>query len=135
MQFSNDETQRSDMKPAFSEDLFERVLDWDNLSKAWKRVRTNKGAAGVDGMTIEDFPAWAKSGHWERVTNELTTESYVPSQVRRVEIDKPDGGQRQLGIPTVTDRAIQQAITQILTPIFDPNFSDNSFGFRPYRNG
>ncbi len=135
MQSSNDDTQRSDMKPAFSENLFERVLQRDNLSTAWKRVRANKGAAGVDGMTIEDFPAWAKSGHWERVTNELATASYVPSPVRRVEIDKPDGGKRQLGIPTVTDRVIQQPISQVLTPIFDPSFSDNSFGFRPHRNG
>ncbi len=122
------------MKPAFSENLFEYVLQRDNLSAAWKRVRANKGAAGVDGMTIEDFPAWAKSGHWERVTNELVTASYQPSPVRRVEIDKPDGGKRQLGIPTVTDRVIQQAIAQILTPIFDPTFSNNSFEFRPNRN-
>lgn len=135
MQSSNDDTQRSDMKPAFSEDLFEQMLHRDNLSAAWKRVRANKGAAGVDGMTIEDFPAWAKSGRWKRVTNELATESYSPSPVRRVKIDKPDGGKRQLGIPTVTDRVIQQAIAQVLMPIFDPSFSDNSFGFRPHRNG
>jgi len=123
------------MKPAFSDNLFERVLHRDNLSAAWKRVRANKGAAGVDGMTIDDFPAWAKSGHWKRVTDELAASRYTPSPVRRVEIDKPDGGKRQLGIPTVTDRVIQQAIAQVLTPIFDPSFSKNSFGFRPNRSG
>jgi len=131
----DDVTQRSDMKPAFSNDLFERVLQRENLSTAWKRVRANKGAAGVDGMTIEAFPAWARSGHWKRVTTELATERYKPSPVRRVEIDKPDGGTRQLGIPTVCDRVIQQAIAQVLTPIFDSDFSNNSFGFRPNRNG
>ena len=123
------------MKPAFSNDLFERVLQRDNLIAAWKRVRANKGAAGIDGLTVDEFPVWAKSGHWERVTNELATGRYQPSPVRRVEIDKPDGGTRQLGIPTVADRVIQQAIAQILTPIFDPDFSNNSFGFRPGRNG
>jgi RNA-directed DNA polymerase len=93
----DDVTQRSDMKPAFSNDLFERLLQRENLSTAWKRVRANKGAAGVDGMTIEAFPAWARSGHWKRVTTELATGRYNPSPVRRVEIDKPDGGTRQLG--------------------------------------
>jgi len=127
--------QRSDLKPAFSSNLLEHVLQRENLQAAWKRVRANKGAAGIDGMTIDEFPAWAKSGHWSRVTNELATGRYTPSPVRRVEIDKPDGGKRQLGIPTVCDRVIQQAIAQVLTPIFDPTFSENSFGFRPNRSG
>lgn len=131
----DDVTQRSNTKPVFSDDLFERVLQRDNLSVAWKRVRANKGAAGIDGMTVEEFPAWARSGNWIRVTTELATGRYKPSPVRRVEIDKPDGGSRQLGIPTVTDRVIQQAVAQVLTPIFDPGFSNNSFGFRPNRNG
>ena len=131
----DDVSQRSDMKPAFSDDLLERVLLPSNFEAAWKRVRANKGAAGIDGMTIDEFPAWAKSGHWKRIVNELATGHYQPSPVRRVEIDKPDGGKRQLGIPTVTDRVIQQAIAQVLTPIFDPDFSNNSFGFRPHRNG
>lgn len=130
-----DVTQRSDLKPAFSHDLFEQVLQRDNLQAAWKRVRANKGAAGIDGITIDEFPAWAKSGYWVRVVTELRTSQYTPSPVKRVEIDKPDGGKRQLGIPTVTDRVIQQAIAQVLTPIFDPDFSKNSFGFRPGRNG
>jgi len=135
MPTGNDVTQRSDLKPAFSHELFERVLQRDNLHTAWQRVRANKGAAGIDGMTIDDFPAWAKAGHWKTVVTELETGRYQPSPVRRVEIEKPDGGTRQLGIPTVTDRVIQQAIAQVLTPIFDPEFSNNSFGFRPYRNG
>lgn len=128
-------TQRSDLKPAFSNNLFEQVMQRDNLHAAWQRVRANKGAAGIDGMTIDEFPAWAKSGHWKRIVTELETGQYQPSPVRRVEIEKPDGGVRQLGIPTVIDRVLQQAIAQVLTPIFDPEFSNNSFGFRPYRNG
>jgi len=131
----DDVTQRSDSKPAFSDKLFERVLQRDNILKAWQRVRANKGAAGIDGMTIDEFPAWSKLGHWKRVMTELRTGQYNPSSVRRVDIEKPDGGTRQLGIPTVVDRVIQQAMAQVLTPIFDPEFSDNSFGFRPNRNG
>lgn len=130
-----DVTQRSDPKPAFSIDLLEQVLSSENLQAAWKRVRANKGAAGVDGMSIDDFPAWVKEGNWIKIKTALETGQYRPSPVRRVEIDKPDGGKRQLGIPTITDRVIQQAIAQVLTPIFDPDFSDNSFGFRPNRNG
>jgi len=123
------------MKPAFSHNLLEQVLQSENLQAAWKRVRANKGAAGIDGMTIDEFPAWVKAGHWKKVATELETGQYIPSPVRRVEIDKPDGGKRQLGIPTITDRMIQQAIAQVLTPIFDPDFSNSSFGFRPNRNG
>jgi len=135
MPTGNDGTQRSDSKPAFSNHLFEHVLRQDNLQAAWKQVRANKGAAGVDGMTLDEFPAWAKSGEWKRVVIELETGQYRPSPVRRVEIDKPDGGIRQLGIPTVIDRVIQQAIAQVLTPVFDPGFSSYSFGLRPGRNG
>lgn len=131
----DDVTQRSDLKPAFSENLFEQILQSENFQAAWKRVRANKGAAGVDGMTIDEFPDWVKAGNWKSVVNELETGLYHPPPVKRVEIDKPDGGKRQLGIPTVTDRVIQQAIAQVLTPIFDPSFSNNSFGFRPNRNG
>ncbi|MGR9073333.1 MAG: hypothetical protein ACU833_09750 [Gammaproteobacteria bacterium] len=131
----DDVNQRSDMKPAFSDDLFEHVLQRENLKTAWQRVRANKGAAGIDGMTIDEFLDWAKSGNWKRVVDERITGRYQPSPVRRVEIDKPDGGIRQLGTPTVTDRASQQAIAQILTPIFDLGFSTHSFGFRSGRNG
>jgi len=131
----DDVIQRMDMKPAFSEDLLGQALQPENLQAAWKRVRANKGAAGIDGMTVDEFPSWARCGRWKEVVEELETGLYYPFPVRRVEIDKPDGGKRQLGIPTVTDRVIQQAIAQILTPIFDPDFSNNSFGFRPNRNG
>jgi RNA-directed DNA polymerase len=104
----DDVTQCSDLKPAFGNDLFERVLHRENLSAEWKRVQANKGAAGVDGMTIDEFPIWAaRAGHSARVTTELTTRRYEPSPVRRVEIDKPDGGTRQLGIPTVCVIAIR----------------------------
>ena len=127
--------QRTDKQPAFSADLLELILKPSNILEAWKRVRANKGAAGIDGMTIDDFPTWAKDGNWKRIMSELRLGQYQPSPVRRVEIDKPDGGKRQLGIPTIVDRVIQQAIAQVLTPIFDPTFSDNSFGFRPNRNG
>ena len=114
----DDAIQRANPQPAFSQDLFEQVLQRDNILAAWHRVRANKGAPGVDGMTIEAFPAWARSGHWKRTATELRVGQYHPAPVRRVEIDKPDGGKRQLGIPTVTDRVIQQAIAQVLTPIF-----------------
>ncbi len=130
-----DVIQRTDLKPAFSDDLLERILQSNNLRSAWNRVRANKGAAGVDGMSINAFPEWAKQGHWRRVVSALRAGDYQPTPVRRMEIDKPDGGKRLLGIPTVTDRVIQQAIAQVLTPIFDPGFSSNSFGFRPNRNG
>lgn len=131
----DDVTQRIDPKPAFSSDLFEQVLMPSNLHRAWEQVRANKGAPGIDGMSIKDFPTWAKSGGWEVVKSELHSGHYQPRPVRRVEIEKPDGGKRPLGIPTVIDRIIQQAIAQVLTPIFDPTFSENSFGFRPGRNG
>lgn len=135
MPTGSDVTQRIDEQPAFSADLLELALQPANILAAWKRVRANKGAAGIDGMTIDDFPAWAKDGNWKRIMSELRSGQYQPSPVRRVEIDKPDGSKRQLGIPTIVDRVFQQAIAQVLTPVFDSTFSDNSFGFRPHRNG
>ena len=127
-------TQRDVEKPAFGADLLERILDSDNLRRAWNRVRANKGAAGVDGMSINEFPDWAKAGHWKRIVCELETVRFYPAPVRRIEIDKPDGSKRPLGIPCVIDRIIQQAIARVLTPLFDPNFSESSFGFRPRRS-
>jgi len=127
-------SQRGVEKPAFSDGLLERILDSDNLRRSWNRVRANKGAAGVDGMSIDEFLDWARAGHWKRVVGELETGRYQPSPVRRVEIDKPDGSKRPLGIPCVVDRVIQQAIAQVLTPVFDPDFSGSSFGFRPRRS-
>ncbi|MCG8518078.1 MAG: group II intron reverse transcriptase/maturase [Pseudomonadales bacterium] len=134
MPTGSDVAQRTAMKPAFSNDLLDAVLHRANLQQAWKQVRANKGAAGIDGMTIDEFPTWVKAGHWTVVVQSIRSGDYQPAPVRRVEIDKPDGGKRQLGIPTVTDRVIQQAIAQILMPIFDPGFSADSYGFRPGRN-
>jgi RNA-directed DNA polymerase len=114
-------------------DLLDAVLASDNLARAWKRVKANKGAPGIDGMTIEDFPAYARE-HWTAVREQIIQGRYVPQPVRRVELRKHDGGIRKLGIPVVLDRVLQQAIAQVLTPIFDPTFSDSSFGFRPGRN-
>jgi RNA-directed DNA polymerase len=112
--------------------LFEQVLSSENLNAAWKRVRANKGAAGVDGVEVEDFPSFYRK-HWEMIQRKLKDGTYRPSPVRRVFIPKPDGSQRALGIPTVLDRLIQQAIAQVLTPIYDPTFSEHSHGFRPRR--
>lgn len=114
-------------------DLLEAVLASDNLARAWKRVKSNKGAPGIDGVTVQDWPAHARE-HWPALRGQIEGGRYKPQAVRRVEIPKPDGGKRMLGIPTVTDRVVQQAIAQVLTPIFDPTFSDSSFGFRPGRN-
>jgi len=113
--------------------LLEEVLASDNLTRAWKRVKANKGAPGIDGVTIEDFVAHART-HWPAYREQIRAGHYQPQAVRRVEIPKPDGGKRMLGIPTVMDRVIQQAVAQVLTPIFDPTFSESSFGFRPGRN-
>jgi RNA-directed DNA polymerase len=135
MPTGDDVTQRSGKQPAFSEkhNLLECVLERHNLLKAWKQVKANKGAAGVDGMSIDEFPNWLKA-HWPPVAAELAAGQYQPAPVRRVEIAKPEGGVRPLGIPTVLDRVIQQAIAQVLSPLFEPSFSDHSFGFRPKRD-
>jgi RNA-directed DNA polymerase len=102
-------------------------------SGAWKRVKANKGAPGSDGMPIEDFAEYARS-HWAAIRQALCDGTYQPQPVRRVSIPKPGGGERLLGIPTVVDRVIQQAIAQVLGPLFDPEFSESSFGFRPGRS-
>jgi len=113
--------------------LMEKVLHRENLRRALRRVITNKGAPGIDGMTVGLLTPYLKES-WPRIREELTSGGYVPQPVRRVEIPKPDGkGTRSLGIPTVLDRFIQQAILQVLFPLFDPYFSDNSYGFRPGR--
>ena len=125
---------RQPMNPALSEDLLERVLTPENLRKAWHQVKANHGAPGVDGMTIEDFPAFARE-HWPRIRQTIRDETYQPSPVRRTEIPKRHGhGTRVLGIPTVVDRVIEQAMAQVLGPIFEPGFSASSFGFRPKRS-
>lgn len=113
-------------------DILSRILDKDNLNRAYKRVKENKGAPGIDGMTIEAALPWLRE-HNHELVERIRRGKYTPSPVRRVEIPKPDGGVRKLGIPTVIDRIIQQAMTQQLTPIYEPLFSDNSFGYRPGR--
>lgn len=116
-----------------NEHLLERILSRENMVAAWRRVKTNRGAPGIDGMTIEAFPAWLRQ-HWKDTRQALMEGRYRPAAVRKQTIPKPTGGERILGIPTVLDRLIQQAIAQILTPIFDPTFSDRSYGFRPGRS-
>ena len=113
--------------------LLERILDQDNMLSAWKQVKSNKGAPGIDGVTIGQFPFEIRKS-WQKIRTAILNGTYVPSPVLRVEIPKSDGGIRPLGIPTVLDRLIQQAIAQVLGPIFDPGFSDSSFGFRPGRS-
>lgn len=112
--------------------LLEEVLSMNNLTSAWKQVRANKGAPGIDGVTIDEFPGRTRD-HWKEILQSLLDDTYHPNPVKRVEIPKDLGGTRPLGIPTVLDRLIQQAIAQVLNPIFDPGFSESSFGFRPGR--
>lgn len=116
-----------------AENLMERVLAPDNLKVAWKRVRSNKGAPGIDGMTVEDFPAFWRE-EWTRIRAAIEEGAYRPAPVRRVFIPKPDGSQRPLGVPTVLDRLIQQAVAQVLTPLFEAGFSKHSYGFREGHN-
>ena len=113
--------------------LMWQVLTRENLQRAWDQVRANRGAPGVDGMTVEDFPAFVRSPQWAQVKEALRSGTYRPQPVRRVYIPKDGGGQRPLGIPTVLDRVIQQALAQVLEPLFDPGFSAFSYGFRKRR--
>ena len=112
--------------------ILDRILDKDNLNQAFKQVKQNKGAAGVDGMTVDELRLELVRNK-EEIISQIRLRKYPPSPVLRVEIPKPNGGVRLLGIPTVKDRVIQQAISQVLTPIFDKNFSQFSYGFRPNR--
>jgi group II intron reverse transcriptase/maturase len=116
-----------------AESLLERILHRDNLNAAYKRVKRKGGAAGVDGMTVGEMLPYLKE-HKNGLLASIRNGKYKPQPVRRVEIPKPDGGVRLLGVPTVIDRMIQQALVQVLQPIFEPTFSDNSFGFRPKRS-
>lgn len=114
-------------------DLLSKVLDRDNMNRAYKRVKANKGASGVDGMTVDEALPWLKE-HKEELLKRIENGKYKPSPVRRVEIPKDNGGRRLLGIPTVIDRIIQQAIAQVLIPIYEPKFSQGSYGYRPNRS-
>ena len=113
--------------------LMEKVVERENMNRALKRVEKNKGAAGIDGMEVKDLRPYLKE-HWPRIKEELQKGEYKPKPVKQVTIPKPDKGMRKLGIPTVLDRLIQQALLQILNPIFDPLFCEESFGFRPRRS-
>ena len=119
--------------PDPNDHLLEQVLSRENVQRAWKRVEANKGAPGTDNMSVEDFPEFARQ-NWGSIRESLLAGTYQPLPVKRVEIPKPTGGTRPLGIPTVVDRLIQQAIYQVLMPIFDPGFSESSYGFRPGRS-
>lgn len=125
--------QRVIEQPDPKDHLLERILSRANMQQAWKRVKANQGASGVDDMAIDRFPAFARI-KWPGIRQSLLAGTYQPKPVKRVEIAKPTGGTRLLGIPTVLDRLIQQAIAQVLVPIFDPGFSDYSYGFRPGRS-
>ena len=113
--------------------LWEQIFSRSNMLNALEKVRRNKGAAGIDDMTTAELPDHLRA-HWLGIRAKLERGTYVPSPVKRVEIPKPKGGTRQLGIPTVLDRMIQQAIHQVLSPIFEPTFSPHSYGFRPGRS-
>jgi len=125
--------ERKAQSPAVTDRLMEEVVERENLRKALKRVRANKGSPGVDGMTVEELPEYLKE-NWPSIRERLLEGTYRPQPVKRVEIPKPDGGMRKLGIPTVMDRFIQQAVLQVLQGIYDPMFSDHSYGFRPRRS-
>ena len=130
--------QRAEPSPARDEgksnvELWEQVWERENLTAALKRVESNGGAPGNDGMTVSDLRGYLKE-KWLEIRAALESETYKPSPVRRVEIPKPDGGVRLLGIPNVADRLLQQAIAQVLTPIFERKFSPQSYGFRPGRS-
>ena len=116
-----------------SQNLLEAILYRDNLNRAYNRVKANKGAPGVDGVTVEEALPWLKE-HGKEMTEAIRSGKYKPTAVRRKEIPKPDGGVRKLGIPTVKDRIVQQAIAQQLMPLYEPKFSEGSYGYRPGRS-
>jgi RNA-directed DNA polymerase len=124
---------RGTQSPAIAEQLMEEVCERENCKQALKRVKANKGSAGVDGMTVQQLPEYLKQ-HWPAIREQLLSGTYKPQPVRRVEIPKPEGGMRKLGIPTVLDRFVQQAVMQVLQRKWDGTFSDHSYGFRPGRS-
>lgn len=122
-----------DQQRALTTNLMEQVCDPKNLVRAYRRVRSNKGKPGVDGMTVHELADWLRNNQ-EALTASLLDGTYQPQPVRGAEFRKPDGGMRQLGIPTVVDRLVQQAILQVMNPLIDPTFSNSSYGFRPERD-
>ena len=125
--------ERGTDSPANTERLMEEVGDRANLKAALKRVRHNGGSPGIDGMTVEELPGYLKE-HWPRIRDQLLSGTYKPQPVRRVDIPKPDGGVRKLGIPTALDRFVQQSVLQVLQRRWDHTFSEHSYGFRPNRS-
>lgn len=119
--------------PAPTEQVMETVCERENCLRAWKRVKANQGSPGIDGMKVEELPGHLKQ-HWPAIREQLLSGTYRPQPVKRVEIPKPDGGVRKLGIPTVLDRLIQQAVMQVLQRQWDASFSQHSYGFRPQRS-
>lgn len=113
--------------------MLEEILDRENMTQAFKRVTSNKGAAGIDGMTVDKLQPYL-SNAWVFLKAEILEGTYTPASVKQVTIPKDDGGERKLGIPTVVDRLIQQAISQRLHQLYDREFSESSYGFRPNRN-
>ncbi len=124
---------RTTESPAKTDTLMAEVLERENLKEALRRVKANKGSAGMDGMTVQQLTRYLVK-HWPEHRDQLLSGTYQPQPVRRVEIPKPDGGMRKLGIPSVLDRLIQQALLQVLQPMWDPTFSEHSYGFRPNRS-
>lgn len=124
---------QQDAENKYNNGLFERIIDRNNLNEAFKRVKANKGSHGIDGMKVDELLQYLKE-NGASLRQSLLEGSYKPNPVRRVEIPKPDGKKRPLGIPTAVDRIIQQAVAQVLSPIFEKKFSDNSYGFRPNRS-
>jgi RNA-directed DNA polymerase len=123
----------TDQSQAHLPTVMQEVLEPENLGSALRRVQANKGSPGIDGMTVEALPEFLRQ-HWPRIRQQLMNGTYKPQPVRRVEIPKPDGGTRKLGVPTALDRFIQQAAAQVLSRRWDPTFSDSSYGFRPGRS-
>jgi RNA-directed DNA polymerase len=119
--------------PAGAEQRMEEVWGRENCQQALRRVKANKGSPGIDGMKVSELSDYLKQ-HWPVIREQLLSGTYQPQPVRRVEIKKPDGGMRKLGIPTVLDRFIQQAVMQVLQRRWDPTFSEHSHGFRPQRS-
>src|SRR6267142_126011 len=124
---------RETENPATNQQLMEEVCERENRRAALKRVRANQGSPGIDGMTVDELPEYMEQ-HWPAMREQLLSGTYEPKPVLRVEIDKPDGGKRKLGIPTVLDRLVQQAVQQVLQKQWDPTFSEHSYGFRPGRS-
>jgi RNA-directed DNA polymerase len=124
---------RGTESPAITEQLMEEVCERETASRALKRVKAKKGSPGVDGMTVHELPGYLKQ-HWPAIREQLLSGTYMPQPVKRVEIPKPDGGERKLGIPTVLDRFVQQAVMQVLQRKWDRTFSNHSYGDTPCRD-